>query len=245
MYGGIICNSYKIIQPVCNVVIIIQKIKDSLDILQSLLISQLYSGLRDHGNLCLKKRNACCLKSLAYCTKIIRSCENLIAILFLYEILSACVKSGHHQLVSVHLALFLIDDDLTLLVKHVGYAALGSDASVTLCKCVSYIAGCTVLVVSKSLNDDGNTIRTISFVYSFLVAISRVSTCCLLNTALDGIVRHVVCFRLGDNIAKLAVVAWIRTAGLNSHYDLTADDGKDLTFFSVVFFFLVLYVCEF
>ena len=56
-----------VVPYVCNVVIIIQKIKDSLDILQSLLISQLYSGLRDHGNLCLKKRNACCLKSLAYC----------------------------------------------------------------------------------------------------------------------------------------------------------------------------------
>ena len=41
------------------------------------------------------------------------------------------------------------------------------------------------------------------------------------------------------------IVVRIRTTCFNSHYDLTTDDGKDFSFFSIVFFFLVLYVCEF
>ena len=65
-------NLIKLFVPVmpyiCYIVVIIQKIKDSLDILKGFLICQFNSCLRDHGNLCLKKRNTCGLKSLAYCT---------------------------------------------------------------------------------------------------------------------------------------------------------------------------------
>ena len=58
-------------------------------------------------------------------------------------------------------------------------------------------------------------------------------------------VRHVVCFCFCDNVTQLAVVCRIRSALFDSDYDLTADDGKDFTFFCVVLFFLMLNIGKF
>ena len=78
-----------------------------------------------------------------------------------------------------------------------------------------------------------------------LVVVSRISTCCLLDTTVDRIVRHVVCFCFRDNITKFAVVVRIRTASFDCHNNFTTDHGKDLTFFGIIFFFFMLDVRKF
>ena len=78
-----------------------------------------------------------------------------------------------------------------------------------------------------------------------LIVVSRISSCCLLDSTLDRIVRHVVCLCLRNDITKLAVVVRIRTAGFDCHNDLTADHGKDLTFFGIVLFFFMLDIRKF
>ena len=221
-----------------------------MKILDSLVVSQLHICLRDHGDLCFYKRDSGFLKSLTYSTEIVRCCDDLKAVLFLAEVLSTCIQRCHHQLVRIHLTalilkLFLVDDDLALLVEHKGYASLCSDASVTFGKCVTYITCSTVLVISKSLYDNGNTVRTISLIYSLLVAVCRIRTCCFLDSTIDSIVRHVVGFCFCDDITKLAVVCRIRAAGLYCHNDLTADDCEDLTLLGIIFLFLMFDVGKF
>src|SRR5699024_317476 len=67
----------------------------------------------------------------------------------------------------------------------------------------------------------------------------------LLDAPLNGIVRHVIGFCLGDHVTELAVVGRVRAAFFYRYGDLTADDGKDLTFGSVVFLFFMLNVSKF
>ena len=112
-------------------------------------------------------------------------------------------------------------------------------------KRVTYITCSTVLVICKSLYDNSNTVRAISLIYSLLVAVCRIRTCCLLDSTIDRIVRHVVCFCFCDDITKLAVVCRIRAAGLYCHNDLTADDCEDLTLLGIIFLFLMFDVGKF
>ena len=101
-----------------HIVIVIQHIKDPLDIPDSLLIRKLHISLGNHGNLSLQHGNARLLQSFSHRAEIIRSRQNLLAVLFFAEVLRPCVQSQHHQFIRIHLAFFLIDDDLPLLIKH-------------------------------------------------------------------------------------------------------------------------------
>ena len=87
--------------------------------------------------------------------------------------------------------------------------------------------------------------RYLDFTRSWSIEMAPIGTVCTIVATVDRIVRHVVCFCFCDNVSQLAVVCRIRSALFDSDYDLTADDGKDFTFFCVVFFFLMLNIGKF
>ena len=67
-----------------------------------------------------------------------------------------------------------------------------------------------------------------------------------LDISLDRIVRHIVGLCLCDNVTQPAVVCRIGAAAfLDSHRQFPADLGKDLSFCSIIFFFLMLYIGKF
>src|SRR5699024_580092 len=154
-------------------------------------------------------------------------------------------KSDHHQIVGIHLALLFVDNNLSLLVKHKGDAALSSDAAVSLGERASDISCSTVLVVGERFHDDRDSVRSISLICYMLVVIAVGISGSFFDAALDGIVRHVVCLCLCDYVAKLAVICRIGTALFYGDYDFTSDDCEDFTLLCVIFLFLMLNVGKF
>src|SRR5699024_4130475 len=181
-----------IVPYVCDFVVVIQEVKGLLQVLDIFFIGELHISLGNHGNLRFHHGNASCLQSFPHSAEIIRRGEHFIAVLFLGEVLRACVQSRHHQLVRVHLTLVLVDDDLAFLIEHEGNASLGSNASVTLGKGVPYVAGGTVLIICKSLYDNSHAVGAVAFVGGALVIICGICSGSLLDTSLNCIVGHVV-----------------------------------------------------
>ncbi len=221
-------------------IILVQEIQDPLNLLLILIGSQCYIVLRDHGHFSRNHGNALLLQCLAHCGEVCRGGDDLIAVLFLGEVLSTCIQSHHHELVCSCLILFLCYDDLTLLVKHIGYAAGSTYISATLCKCVTHVGSGTVLVVCKAVYNDGCSGGTITLIGVCYVVYAVRITCSLLDTTIDSIVGHVICLCLCDNITELGVVGRIRSSLLNCYGDLSTDDGEDLSLCCVVLLFLVL-----
>ena len=228
-----------------NVVILIEKVQNSLHLLLCVIIGEGNPGLGNHGHVRLKHGNVLLLQSLAHCGEIIRCGEDLVAVLFLGEVFCAGIQCHHHQVVGFHLALFLIDDDLALLIKHEGNAARSSDIAVALGECRTYVGCGTVLVVGKGLYNDCHAGRAVALIGQVLVVDGIGVTGCLLDASVDGIVGHVGCLRLGNHIAKLAVVGRICTALFYGNRDLTADNGKDLALSGIILLFLVLDIGKF
>ena len=63
------------------VIILIQKIQDSLHLFDGFLIGKLYPVLRNHGNVCFHHRNASLLQRLADCREIFRCGDHFVAVL--------------------------------------------------------------------------------------------------------------------------------------------------------------------
>jgi hypothetical protein len=109
----------------------------------------------------------------------------------------------------------------------------------------SYVGSGTVGVVGKCIYDDGDTVGAVTFVSHILIVYIAHISGCLLDTALDGVVGHVVGFCLGNNGCQFEIVGGIGTALFYSDCDLTADNGKNLTLCSIVLFFFMLNISKF
>src|SRR5699024_1773707 len=130
---------------VLNVIVILEQIQCLLQVLDRVVVCQGYIRLRNHGNIRFRHGDSLFFQCLADSGEIIRIRENLVAVFLLTEILGSRVKSDHHQIVGIHLALLFVDNNLSLLVKHKGDAALSSDAAVSLGERASDISCSTVL----------------------------------------------------------------------------------------------------
>ena len=105
-------------------------------------------------------------------------------------------------------------------------------------KCGTNVSGCTVLVIGQNLYDDGYAVRAVALVLKLLEVIRIHGSGCLLDTAVDGVIRHVVCLRLRDDSSELGVVSWVRSAGLYSQCELMADHGENFALSGIIFFLL-------
>ena len=105
-------------------------------------------------------------------------------------------------------------------------------------KCGTYIRCSTVLVIRQNLDDDGYTIRAVALVLKLLEVIRIHGSGCLLDTAVDGVVRHVVCLCLRDDSSELGVVSWVRSTGLYSQCELMADHGENFALCGIILFLL-------
>ena len=141
---------------VLNIVVIVQKIKRTIEELDVLLIRELYFGLRKLRNLCRHHRDAFRLECIANGVEGIGIGENFEGILIVRKVLSACIKRKHHKVVGIHVALFSVDDDLSFFIEHERYASGSSDAAVSFRERAADVGRGTVLVIGKCLNDDGN-----------------------------------------------------------------------------------------
>ena len=124
-------------------------------------VNDLYRAYVEHEEVMNLVKNQA---EIADCTEVVRICDNLVAVLLLGEILSACIECSHHELVGIHITLFFVDHDLALAVEHEGNASLCAYVSAALCEGASYVCCGTVLVVSQCVNDDRNTARTVSLI---------------------------------------------------------------------------------
>ena len=103
--------------------------------------------------------------------------DYFIAVFLFCEIFCACIERQHHQFVRIHLALFFVDNNLALLIKHEGDASRRSDVSAALGKGASHIGSRTVFIIGQRIYDDSDAVRAVSFVCKvfivYRVGISR------------------------------------------------------------------------
>ena len=128
----------------------------------------------------------------------------------------------------VELAARLLGYDYSLKGEHEAYAARCSEISAELVEIVTDIACCTVLVIGKCFNNNGNAVRAIAFVCNIFIVNVADITGSLLNTTFNGIVGHVVGFSLCDKVTELAVVVRVAAAFFYAYSDLPADLCEDL-----------------
>ena len=230
---------------VLHIIVIVEKIQRLLQVLDRTLVSQLHPRLRNHGHLGGNRHHTRLFQCRVHTAPLVGIRIDFVAVLLLGKILRACVQSGHHQIVRIHVALFLVDDDKAFLVKHEGDAALCADAAVTLGKGASHVGGCTVNVIRQRIHNNCHAAWTISLVGDILVIHVSAFAGCLPDAPVDGIVGHVVGFRLGDHLGQLKVVRRIGTALLHRHRNFPADDCKDFPFRRIVLFFLMFDICKF
>ena len=67
------------------------------------------------------------------------------------------------------------------------------------------IAGGTVAVVGQSLNDNGNTARTVALIYDILIIITVSTSGSLFDDTLNVFIGHIISLSLGDTFTKLRV----------------------------------------
>ena len=227
------------------VIIILKDVKDSADLLDRVLIGQCHIILGDHGDFRGNGLDSRFLDGSLDRVEIILGGNDLEAVLFLLQILGACVQGDHHQVIRTHIALFAVNNDLAAFVKHVGDTSGSADVAGSLGKSRTDIGGSAVLVVGESVDDHCDSVGAVAFIGIVLIVDIADISGCLFDAALDGIVGDVIGFRLLNDLCKLVVVGGIGTAFFYGYSDLSADDGKDLTLGGIVFFLFVFYVCEF
>ena len=177
-----------VVPYICNVVVIFKKIQGFLKVFDILFICKSHISLRDHGYLSLCHWDACSLKSFSNLAEFVRICKDLIAVFLFLEVLCACIQRSHHQIIRIHLTLFFINDDLAFFIKHKGYRTGSSDISASLCKSASYVSGCTVFIICKSLYDNCYAAGAVSFIGKFFKVICIGVSGCLFDTSFNGIV---------------------------------------------------------
>ena len=106
---------------------------------------------------------------------------------------------------------------------------------ISLGECASDICSGTVGIVGKCIYDDGDTVGTITFVSHVLVVHIAYIAGCLLNTAIDSIIWHVVSLSFGDNGSQFKVVSRIGTCLL---YTSTEIMNYKKSILSVVLWFV-------
>lgn len=134
--------------------------------------------------------------------------------------------------------------DLSLFIKHKRNTSWCSNITAALCKRVSDIGSRTVLIIRKGLHDDGGSIGTISFIDSHFIIGSVGIAGRFFDASVNGIVGHVIGFRLGNDIAQLAVIGRIGSAFFHCNSDFSADSGKNLSLRCIIFFFLMFDICK-
>ena len=125
-------------------------------------------------------------------------------------------------------------------IKHERNTSTGSDISFSLCESASYIRSSTVTVISKCINDDCSSVRSVSFVYDVFVVVSISVSGCFFDTSVNIVIWHIICFCLCNRITESAVVSRISSASFFDCYsDFTTDLREYFSFCCVVFFFFM------
>ena len=85
----------------------------------------------------------------------------------------------------------------------------------------------TLVFVGDGINDDRNAAGRIAFIGDLLVGHVGQFTARLLDGALNIVIRHIVGFRLGNDVAQLAVGFGVCAAIAHSNRDFTANLGEN------------------
>ena len=92
---------------------------------------------------------------------------------------------------------------------------------------MAHVGSGTVAVVGDGINDDRNAAGRIAFIGDLLVGHVGQFTARLLDGALNIVIRHIVGFRLGNDVAQLAVGFGVCAAIAHSNRDFTANLGEN------------------
>ena len=155
------------------------------------------------------------------------------------DIIGTGFQCDHHHLVLIGTGL-TVHDQHALFVKHKAHAAGSAHVSAVLGEAVTHVTGSTVAVIGNAVHNDGHSAGSVSFIGDLLIDHIAQFTARLFNGALNVIVRHVVCFSLGNDIAQLSVGFGIGSAFTHCDGDLAADLGEYGTAGSIRLAFLSL-----
>ena len=133
----------------------------------------------------------------------------------------------------------------TLLLEHVAYAAACTKVAAMLREHVTNVSSSTVTVISQAAYHHSNACRTIAFVSDFLEALAFQSTCTLLDSTLNVVLRNVVSLSFGQSQLQLHVAGRVSAAHANCDSNLTADFGSNLAAQCVSLTLFMLNVCPF
>ena len=78
---------------------------------------------------------------------------------------------------------------------------------------MAYLTRCTVSVVSKALNNDCNTVRSVALVYAVLVVVLFSATGSFLQQTVDVIIRDIVALSLLNKGIESGIVRRVSAAG--------------------------------
>ena len=226
------------------VIIIFQKIKSFLKILDGCLICKIHISLRDHSYLCFRHYNPFFFQSFTNLREIIRIGEDFITVIFFRKVFCTGIQSRHHQIIRIHFTVFFSNNDLSFFIEHKRYTSRCTYISVSFSKCTSYIRSGSVLIICQGINDNCDTIRTITFISDHFVVICICISGSTFNTSFNGIIRHIVCFCFCDNIAQFTVIFRIRSAFFYCDYDFSTDNSENFSFFCIIFFFFMFDIGE-
>ena len=100
--------------------------------------------------------------------------------------------------------------------------ALGAERSAMFVEVAAHVGDCALVIVSGSLDNYGDSVGAVSFVYDLLV-IARVFFGSFLDGTLYSVFRHVGGLGVLHERTQTRVCVRIRSAGLGGYRDLLAD----------------------
>ena len=156
----------------------------------SIITSQLNSCIWNHGNFSYFCFNARISKSCFYSIIVFRSSINFKYIIFRLKIFCTCFKSKHSQFIFV--MTFFIDNENAFRFEHPAYTAAFTKVTTLFRERVAHICSRTVTIIRHNLYSNGNTGRTITFIYDFFVCVHIRSANALIDSTLNIILRNIV-----------------------------------------------------
>jgi len=216
-----------VVVGVLDVLVILEHIEQLFHVLDVLVALELDIGLRDEADVRADEGIVLLLERLDHVVERVGVGRDLENIVLGVEVIGAGIERIHHDGVLVIVAVLVVDDDNALAVERPAHAALRAHALAVLIEIVTDLRRGALAVVGQRLNDHGHTAGAVALVSNSLVVVGVARAERLVDGALDVVVGHIGCLRLGDDGRETGVVIRIaRAALLDGDDDLLGDLGE-------------------
>ena len=125
---------------------------------------------------------------------------------------------------------FFIDNKYAFRFEHPAYTAAFTKVTTLFRECMAHVCSSTITIIGHHLNSNGNTGRTITFVYDFFICIHVRSTDTFVDSTLNVILRDIIFTSFLQSQFQTHITSWICTTHACCNGNFTTDFCSQFSF---------------